>query len=279
MVGVRAVVGHGISEKEYLFIDGNYLKEELRDRAKKYFNGDKIDLDYKRLRENFEKVFYYDCIPQQKSEESDNDYNSRVKEEVEFLNYLRGLEGFHVYEGTLIDKTRKKPRRQKRIDVMIAVHMLRHTIRRNMDKTTLLAGDLDFEPVIQALVEEGMWVDLWYSKKSTSKELVYAADGKRELSINYLWQNTTESFKKKYPMPIGVSQPLIEHDESNLIKSGKTRDGYDAFCYELSDEYFLIAFGCNSNKDYFTQVRYVNLNVLESYIEEVYSRGIKWDDV
>ena len=38
--------------------------------------------------------------------------------------------------------------------------MLSHAHRKNMHKTTLLTGDLDFKPLVDALVQDGMFVTL-----------------------------------------------------------------------------------------------------------------------
>ena len=48
---------------------------------------------------------------------------------------MRDVEGFHVVEGFTFG------RRQKGVDVNIAVDMLMHTVRNNMDRAYLLAGD------------------------------------------------------------------------------------------------------------------------------------------
>ncbi|MBD2254416.1 NYN domain-containing protein [Nostoc parmelioides] len=51
--------------------------------------------------------------------------------------------------------TGKAKKEQKEIDIMIAVDMLTHSFQKNMDEATLLAGDLDFKPLIDALVLNG----------------------------------------------------------------------------------------------------------------------------
>jgi uncharacterized LabA/DUF88 family protein len=49
--------------------------------------------------------------------------------------------------------------------------MLRHGFDGNMEKAVLLAGDLDFRPIVEALVRRGVFVEVWYEKNSAAQEL------------------------------------------------------------------------------------------------------------
>ena len=71
---------------------------------------------------------------------------------------------------------------QKKSDVMIAVDMLTHTFRR-VQEAILLTGDLDFKPLIDALVNDGMFVTLWHPPQAI-KELIAAADRGRKSLID-----------------------------------------------------------------------------------------------
>jgi hypothetical protein len=109
-------------------------------------------------------------------------------------------DGVHVYEGD----ARRRQRRgleQKMVDVMLAVDMLSHTFRRNMLSTTLLSGDADFKPLIDALVQYGMNVVLWYPADETSSELLRAADVRVKLGWYDLRSLLTESSQKAFVLP------------------------------------------------------------------------------
>ena len=54
---------------------------------------------------------------------------------LEELASLRQIDNFHIQEGLIVGN--KKTLRQKQVDIMIAVQMLQHTIRKNMQKFTL----------------------------------------------------------------------------------------------------------------------------------------------
>ncbi len=90
---------------------------------------------------------------------------------------------------------------QKKIDVMIAVDMLTHTFRRNMHQATLLTSDLDFKPLLDALVHEGMFVTLWYPPNDTNKELVAAADRRQPFGIRDVGAALTDTSKHLITIP------------------------------------------------------------------------------
>src|SRR5277367_4656558 len=154
--GKRAIV--------YLFVDAGCLREQLDAMAKTYAAGHPFEVDYQHLMyrapvtapASVSKVFYYDALPGRQKEESDPDFDARRNASKLHLDRLHSLNGFHVYEG---DVRRSNPRRgneQKKIDVLITVDMLTHSFRKNMDEAILLTGDLDFKPLIDALVQDGM---------------------------------------------------------------------------------------------------------------------------
>ncbi len=192
--------GSGPRPIEYLFVDGAYLKKSYAEASRQHFNNEPFQMDFRKLAGGFTKVFYYDCLAPRDNGEGEEEYGKRIDKQKEFHNELRQLPGFHVYEGTTSGVGGKA--RQKQVDIMIAVHILLHTIRGNMQKTTLLAGDLDFKPVVDALVQEGMYVTLWYEPRSASKNLIYAADAQKIIDARVIWQMCSEEFKSRIPEPV-----------------------------------------------------------------------------
>jgi uncharacterized LabA/DUF88 family protein len=174
--------------KKYLFIDAAYLNFRLKAWSEKYFDSHPIELDYQKLTEGYDKTFYYDALAVDDSTHED------------FLNSLRELPDFHVFTGTL--KGENKRKRQKQVDIMLAVHALTHTIRGNMESITLLAGDEDFTPLVTALIQEGMNVTVWAALESLSKELKYSADRRELLSSEGIWHvYSNEKFRRNFPPP------------------------------------------------------------------------------
>lgn len=56
--------------------------------------------------------------------------------------------------------------------------MLGHTYRRNMESAAFVAGDVDFRPLVEAVVTDGMYLSLFYEPRHTSPELIRAADAR-----------------------------------------------------------------------------------------------------
>ena len=148
----------GSKEIKYLFIDGACLQMILKHTSERFFDGKSIELDYHELAREFDKVFYYNCLAPQNSDEPREEYEERIQPQVDFFNQLRKIDKYHVFEG--ITRRRRGVAQQKKVDIMIAVDMLMHSFNRNMHRATLLASDLDFKPLLDALVQAGMHVTL-----------------------------------------------------------------------------------------------------------------------
>lgn len=182
------------SEKDltkYLFIDGNCLRVNFRAFVERYAPGTDLSLDWTRLSGGYKKAFYYDAIPVREEQEAEDSYQSRIANIVELHRHLSTIDGFRVYEGD----ARKRSGRgleQKKVDIMIAVDMLTHTIRGNMQEAGLLAGDLDFKPLLDALVNEGMFVSLIYPPRFINSELLAAADSRIPMSPSFWHFRLTE---------------------------------------------------------------------------------------
>jgi uncharacterized LabA/DUF88 family protein len=146
------------------------------------------------------RVFFYDCLDDLKRPgESEPDFHARVAAQESLFDSIRELPGFHVRLGTLRGAP-KKPR-QKEVDVLLAVDMLTHGFDGNMEKAILIAGDLDFRPIVEALVRRGVFVEVWYDKRSIAHELSWAADFGREMDFFHLHSWSTEAFKSGHPTP------------------------------------------------------------------------------
>lgn len=143
----------------------------------------------------------------------------------------------HVYEGDA--RTRKRRGlEQKKVDVMLTVDMLSHTFRRNMHEATLMTGDADFKPVVDALVHEGMFITVWFPPEETSKELLDAADARLPLNLGTLKRIMTDESRARFTIPeILNKQPSIVPTGFRQSWKDKDRDGslyLDAGTYTLT---------------------------------------------
>lgn len=186
-------------ETHYLFIDGGCLRSTLEQTVAKYVDKESCRFDLTVTARSYTKVFLYDAIPVRESHETDPQYALRIKRQQDMLEAAGQVHGVHVYEGDA--RRRNKRMEQKQVDVMIAVDMLTHTFRRNMDRATLLTGDADFKPLIDALVREGMFVTLWYPTGHTNSELLRSADARRPLTIDELLSYLEPAVKSAISLP------------------------------------------------------------------------------
>jgi uncharacterized LabA/DUF88 family protein len=233
----------GPSEIKYLFIDGGCLRACLERISEVYADNQALRIDYETLTKGYSKVFYYDALPGRRSSETETEeeYRARTSAKRSLFDQLSSLDRFHVYEGDVRRSTSRRGPEQKKIDVMIAVDMLTHSFRRNMHQATLLTGDLDFKPLLDALVQEGMFVSLWFPPGETSKELKSAADRSRPFTVYNVYEAMHNP--KQFTIPNGVTEKSKgEYAEvlKDWIVEGRTarlmRDN-DGFIFEMPSAY------------------------------------------
>ncbi len=220
---------------EYFFVDGSYLSRVLEVFSRRFFGGLPLAVNPMQLFHRRRKGFFYDCIPAKARNQSTDEYEEVVRNKQEFFQSVRTCPGVHVVEGSIKGSGRKK--RQKKIDVAIAVDMLTHAYRRNMTKATLLAGDLDFKPLVDALVHDGMFVTLWYEESSASKELVYAADDRREITIDTIYDFVTGEACNKFPKPRDDSRAVSRQEIEPLYTAKDCKYTFDLHLVEYSGQY------------------------------------------
>jgi len=188
-------------EQTYLFIDGGHLRRYYAESVSEWFEGES-ELDFNIVKNTFRalKCFYYDCLDDIKHDgETDSDFSIRVTKQEAYFNEIREIYGTHVRLGSLTGSAKNK--RQKKVDILLAVDMMNHATRRTMSKAILLAGDRDFEPVVESLVEMGLIIEVAGDERHTSKDLASAADSYRKIAFDDYFAWSSEALKSKYPRP------------------------------------------------------------------------------
>lgn len=209
-------------DTHYLFIDGNYLHERAKGVCSTFFDSEP-EFDYRALGHSFTKIFYYDSLPAKKND-GDSAFEARLQMKVALFDHLRGLDGWHVHEG--VSRARKGgPASQKEVDILIAVDMLTHTHRKNMDRLTFIAGDQDFRPLLDAVVRDGMYVSLWYHPSSISVDLKHTADTKMEIDLYWFHDMMNAAFKAAHPLPIRVHAGAERGLNNATLEQTGYRDG------------------------------------------------------
>jgi uncharacterized LabA/DUF88 family protein len=207
----------------YCFIDGGYLREQFKNEAEFFFEKDKLpefgSLELDKICPTATRTFYYDCRDSLDSAVSKKGGKLILTEEEVIFRRFRRAKNCHVKLGTLKGKGRK--RRQKEVDVLIVVDLLTQAHRGNFQKAVLIAGDMDFRPALNSLVDSGVEVELWCRKENVAEELVGAADTVKELDMRdfITW---IDSWRHEDSFPAVTYEELPEHFSGERIE---TEDG------------------------------------------------------
>jgi uncharacterized LabA/DUF88 family protein len=253
----------GPKEVHYLFVDGASLFGMLKNVSAKYYDGKSFDINFERLTTGFTKVFYYDAIPVREPGETEETYETRIAPKRAIFDAAASVDGIHVYEGD----ARRRARRgleQKKVDVMLTVDMLTHAFHRNMHRATLLTGDGDFKPLVDALVQLGMFVTLWFPPNETSAELMRAADARRPITLAELDSLLTPMSRLDFHLP--VEQPLHQpYTSGQLLAQIQHKDGRWCELHTASDSFvFIIEEHANYRRAY----QHHNYALLRQYCRE-----------
>ncbi len=248
---------------KYLFIDAGYLDKALEKFKNEIFNLDELKLDYAKVGKEYSKVFYYDCLPK----ETNPDY----KQKKEFLESLRLIDNFHVFEGKIVGSNK----RQKQVDVLIAVHMLQHSYRGNMHEATLITGDLDFKPILDALLADGMVTTLFCDPRTTSKELMRSADMRRIINIEQIINWLPDAYNMRVPSKI-LTPATATQSHLNVLEEGRVRNSIVRLCiYDNGSikTYFLYEINSGNIARWFSGM---DKNLLKLWYDEQHG-PVNWD--
>ena len=184
----------------HVFIDGGYLRVEA---AKRWNTPDVNPLNLAMglvdspmiqtwasasLRHNalLGRVTYYDGLPDDNEEtDSKTDLeNDAKKARDKYWRAIELLPDVHLGFGGLTG-LKRKPRKQKGVDTLIAVDMLVGAFSELFDIAVLVAGDGDFTPVVEEVRRRGVMVAVVAVSESLSDDLLRVAD--RFVEINSAW--------------------------------------------------------------------------------------------
>lgn len=254
-------------EIKYLFIDGGCLRATLKNISKRYFEDRDLRINFNQLKGNHVKAFYYDAIPAIKHNEAESDYLRRVQPRVELHNHIATLAGYHIYEGD--SRIRRKQVQQKEVDVMIAVDMLTHTFRGNMERATFLASDIDFKPLLDALVREGMFVELMYPPTDTNQGLINAADERTPLAIDTIYRILDRESQELLVLPARDMCSTQGFDHSGSVEASR-HEMYGEVRYQKPEGEHQVYWASPAHFDHFLRVRCANYETLRKYVEDLY---------
>src|SRR5881409_2788863 len=116
----------------YLFIDGGYLQKHYAESVQRWF-GEDAEIDFNQVKGSFhaQKCFYYDCLDDIRGEGEDKaSFVKRITRQENSFNKIREVVGTHVRLGSLTGTAKHK--RQKKVDILLAVDMMNHASRKNL---------------------------------------------------------------------------------------------------------------------------------------------------
>jgi hypothetical protein len=116
--------------------------------------------------------------------------------------------------------------------------MLTHAFAGNLKTAHLIAGDLDFKPLVDSLVNLGTWVTVWFEPKAGAAELIEAADSSNTLTIDNLtqWSNRPSGQLAKLPWEVTTNL----HPHYQLIRTGTTASNKIQLYQDLPNSQFLL---------------------------------------
>jgi uncharacterized LabA/DUF88 family protein len=219
------------SPVSYLFIDGANLNAILRTFGNKYLRGEFPRISWPRMGQMHQKVYYYDAVPVQTPGEDDGAYAERIRPKLAELRAIELQPGFHVRSGDAIHRKRRG-NEQKMVDVQLAVDALRMAHLGLFSHLTLLTSDLDFKPLVDALVDMGIQVTVQYPQGETNETLIVAADFAEDITFARIgsWLADQSSvpvfngFAGQAPRPSGISVDYWQQgdDVYYLVAYGST---------------------------------------------------------
>lgn len=180
----------------YLFVDGGCFQQMVHEASKRVLEPSYVfEIDYRALRGTHAKVYYYDAIPRSGPNVSAEQVEAKGQE----LGLIGRQDGYHVRSGEAVK--RNKAWTQKMVDVQLAVDMMSLAARGMYSSATLITGDLDFKPLVDALVDLGLDITLIYPAGHTNNDLIAAADRAVEANVDWFFACATQRFLKAYPSP------------------------------------------------------------------------------
>lgn len=203
--------------KRYTFVDRDHVRRYFNETIRAFYGVEPAtDAVAIRLWAGAQRLFWYDSVDDaQGPDESPEAASARIAAHQARLDLVSSSDRCHVRLGLVKGN---KPRRQKGVDVLLAVEMLSHAFKGSFDHAVLLAGDLDFKPVVGALVNTGTVVEVGYFAGHAARELLNAADSRREITFDVAHSWCAPAFRNANPLPNSYIPGSVNRPETILAR-------------------------------------------------------------
>jgi uncharacterized LabA/DUF88 family protein len=122
-----------------------------------------------------DRTFVYDALPVPKTEVPTPEEMQSLKARKALHDEFRKCTGAHVLNGET-RRAKGEGMRQKGVDILMALDVFQHAIIGNMDVAKIYVSDLDFLPLLEALVRTRVKTRLYCDPYKSPVELRHAAD-------------------------------------------------------------------------------------------------------
>lgn len=240
----------------------------MRERARSEFSFvDDLTINYDFLGAGYDRIFYYDAYPERKDSQSTQEYQTEYETKEGLFNTISRQRNFSVRTALTKNKARGK-REQKGVDVLLAIDVLQHAMRGNIDEATVMTSDTDFFPLFEALLQTKTKSNLQYDAEKTSIDLINSVDFSEALTTeDFLLWHRDSRIQLGYNY---VEQKKIETGRE--IASGLVA-GKQIKIFEIDDQFSFVAQIEGSSSFIGTPTR----TQLEGKIEKLYSTRIVFD--
>ncbi len=163
-----------IMEKTVILIDGGYLYRILKDNFNSYdISFEKLSINIcKKLNLERLRTYYYTAMPVQRKNNKEDEV--RYLQRQKFITKLKRIPRFEVKLGKL--QLIGGQFRQKMIDVLISIDMIKKSYSNEVKHIILIAGDADFVPAIKEAKDQDVIIHLFYHPSSIHNELLDEID-------------------------------------------------------------------------------------------------------
>ena len=111
---------------------------------------------------------------------------------------------------------------QKGVDILLAVDVYQHAASGNIESADIVASDLDFYPLFEALLQTPVRTTLWFDLDKTAPDLVRTADQARPLDLQKWLSWASERFEA---YELGVRGSMIHLDpDFDQLHEGRLGD-------------------------------------------------------
>jgi uncharacterized LabA/DUF88 family protein len=198
-----------------VLIDGGYLdKVQAEDFANTRIDigklGDELAGSMERLR-----TYYYHCMPFQSANPTP-DEKTRYASMDSFIFNLKKLPRFQFRQGKL--QRIGNEYKQKRVDILMAVDLVRMSAEQQIEKAIIITGDSDLVPAIESARDAGVVAVVYYSPNSRHDELLQACDERYEITRNLIEKTKLVSA----PAPRVPASPVAVAVRTTVAKPAKS---------------------------------------------------------